>query len=366
MMGRGELTDGQIIITGDARRSPISSSASSKIAQISAQNISLATPLLNTENARLFFSITELEKALRDKFLGVRFSSSQPRSRSKIAKLLACDALGYDRPKSFPRSRPRFPGQLLDIGVYKSDNFQLWNDVLNPAIRHALIKVDERSEVTDVRDVTGGDLASWGQTDTLTTKLQARGDTSNTGSKLVAKLDNEALGKHLRRIATGSFSQRNPKDDPTDLLPIAVLHERLRVLVGASFPDPGEGQDRLRGAQLHKAVCSALGYPAHLDFDNGQFPDVRDQLLECKLQTSSTIDLGITLPDSRSPLPDLPQFSPSYCRYLVAYATIGNGTVTITGTVLTNGAKFFTEFTKCKGKKSNSKRQIRIPSSVWD
>ena len=64
--------------------------------------------------------------------------------------------------------------------------------------------------------------------------------------------------------------------------------------------DTGFDQERNRGAELHKLVCQRLGY---LDYrDDGQFPDVRHQLLEVKLQSSPTIDLGLVCPDSEEAL----------------------------------------------------------------
>jgi hypothetical protein len=89
-----------------------------------------------------------------------------------------------------------------------------------------------------------------------------------------------------------------------ELLPIRALFDRMRRLVGGAFDDTGYDQERNRGATLHRLVCRSLGYAAYQD--DGQFPDVRHQLLEVKLQTSPTIDLGLVRPDSTEPL-DVPQ-----------------------------------------------------------
>ena len=74
-------------------------------------------------------------------------------------------------------------------------------------------------------------------------------------------------------------------------MPIATVYELLSALIGKKFPDPGSDQERLRGAGLHRLVCAALGYSSYVD--NGQFPDVRHQLIEVKLQTASTVDLEL-------------------------------------------------------------------------
>jgi hypothetical protein len=78
--------------------------------------------------------------------------------------------------------------------------------------------------------------------------------------------------------------------------PIQSVFDRLRVLIGSSFPNAGHDQERNRGAELHRLVCKALDYQSYAD--DGQFPDVKNQLLEVKLQTAPTIDLGLVEPVS--------------------------------------------------------------------
>ena len=78
------------------------------------------------------------------------------------------------------------------------------------------------------------------------------------------------------------------------------------------FVNAGFDQERNRGAALHALVCKALGYAGYQD--DGQFPDVRHQLLEVKLQTSPTIDLGLVRPDSTEPL-DVPQIAGNIIRH---------------------------------------------------
>src|SRR5205807_3535591 len=103
-------------------------------------------------------------------------------------------------------------------------------------------------------------------------------------------------------------------------LPINVLHAAICKLLGKSFVDPGRDQERNRGGFLHDAVCKCLEGSAWAD--NGQFPDIREQLLEVKLQTSPTIDLGLVCPDSTEPIGDMPEFRHCDVRYAVFYAAI--------------------------------------------
>ena len=53
------------------------------------------------------------------------------RTRSKVVKKRICQVLGYPIPKTFRKTKPRFPGQLFDTYVQKSNNLQVWNEELS-------------------------------------------------------------------------------------------------------------------------------------------------------------------------------------------------------------------------------------------
>jgi len=111
-----------------------------------------------------------------------------------------------------------------------------------------------------------------------------------------------------------------------------------------------------------------LGYTDYRD--DGQFPDVRHQLLEVKLQTSPTIDLGLVRPDSEEAL-DVPKVKGQqirHCdvRYALFYATTDGQIVTLTHLFLTTGEKFFTRFPQFQGKVLNKKLQIPLPANFFD
>jgi hypothetical protein len=82
--------------------------------------------------------------------------------------------------------------------------------------------------------------------------------------------------------------------------------------------------------------------------DDVRFPDIRHQLLEVKLQTSPTIDLGLVRPDSEEflDLPALQDVTIRHCdvRYLLFYARIDYGLVSLTHMYLTTGEAFFRRF----------------------
>jgi hypothetical protein len=95
--------------------------------------------------------------------------------------------------------------------------------------------------------------------------------------------------------------------------------------------------------------------------DEGQFPDVIEQLLEIKLQTAPTIDLGLVCPESTEPIADRPDVYHCDVRYAVFYGTIVGSTVRLDYLMLTTGADFFEYFRRFEGKVRNSKLQIRLP-----
>jgi hypothetical protein len=142
----------------------------------------------------------------------------------------------------------------------------------------------------------------------------------------------------------------------------------LSSLVGTTFPDTGYDQERNRGGALHKLVCRCLGYK---DFrDVGQFPDIRQQLLEIKLQTSPTIDLGLVCPDQVEDIGLAPimgrQIRHCDVRYGVFYATTDGLMVRLEKLFVTTGQCFFERFPRFEGRIVNKKLQIHLPSDFFD
>ena len=151
------------------------------------------------------------------------------------------------------------------------------------------------------------------------------------------------------------------------LLPISILFKKLSKLIGTTVAHLSFTQERNRGAALHSLVCQTLGYIRF--HDNGQFPDIKHQLLEVKLQTSPTIDLGLVCPDSEARL-DLEQMGGHqvrHCdvRYALFYGLISGNQVRITHFYLTTGEDFFSRFPKFGGKTINAKIQLRLPNHFF-
>lgn len=317
----------------------------------------------------LWIPSPELEYLLNNRLKGISLAGLPLRTRSKIVKEHVCKALGYPVPASFKKTPPRFSGQFFDTYIQKSNNLQVWNEELSPTRRYVIIRVSPEDMIVKVRVITGDSLSLLDTTGTLTQKFQARLVPGDADAELIAEQDTALLMPHVH-ASVGLANKANPTDHPDGktLLSIKSVYEKLHSLVGAGFPDAGIDQERNRGAALHRLVCEKLGYSSYQD--DGQFPDVRNQLLEVKLQTSPTIDLGLVCPDCTDAL-DVPQISGAqirHCdvRYALFYAVIENGTVRITHFYLTTGERFFTRFPKFGGKVLNKKLQIPLPSNFFD
>ncbi len=317
----------------------------------------------------LWIPTPELEKLLDEGLKGLSLQGLPLRTRSKVVKQEVCGVLGYPVPRSFKRTQPRFPGQVFDIYVQKSNNLQIWNEDISPIRRYVIIRVSSDDIIERVKVITGDVLAKFDTTGTLTQKYQARLIPKEATTELVVPEDTDNLKLVLIKKTHRILFDASPIDYPTpeNLLPIDIIFERLRGLVNNQFADVGSDQERNRGALLHQLVCEVLGYQ---DFrDDGRFPDIRNQLLEIKLQTSPTIDLGLVRPDSEEPLgiPKIEgrQIRHRDVRYALFYANTDGKQVTLTRFYLTTGAAFFTRFPQFQGKTLNKKLQIPLPGDLF-
>lgn len=317
----------------------------------------------------LWIPTPQLEQILQNGLRGISLAGLPLRTRSKVVKEHVCRVLGYPVPPSFKKTQPRFPCQLFDIYTQKSNNLQIFNEELSETRRYVIIRISKTDIITQVKVVTGSSLAPLDTTGTLTKKYQASCKVGNTDRELVSKTDTDQISPFIstdeQLKVTGS-----PVQAPSAgcLLSVANLFSRLTPLISSQFANSGADQERNRGASLHKLVCEALGYQNYQD--DGQFPDVRNQLLEVKLQTSPTIDLGLVTPESSEPL-DVPMLNGvqvRHCdvRYAIFYAKIENGNVILTHLFLSTGQDFFNRFPQFGGKVLNAKLQIPLPISFFD
>lgn len=320
--------------------------------------------------ADLIYDIETLEKRL-DVLLRGTDLDYPIRTRAKVAKERVAAALGYPVPSSFKKTQPRFPGQNLDVSVQMSNNFQVWNEEVDPARRYVFIRVDAHGVATKVRVLTGEAVALLDTTGTLTSKFQAKRRAGSTGSKLVSEFDTERFIQALRPrddVPVAELAQQSPtaRPRPDLVLPIKDVAGRLQALVGIEFDDPGLVQERNRGVVLQRLACEALGLGPYAD--GGQFPDILSQVLEIKLQLSPTVDLGLVSPDSTEPAQEA-DYGLRHCdsRYAVAYGSrVGGTAVRIDSVVVSTGQGFFDEFQRFEGLVQNRKLQIPLPADLFD
>lgn len=319
-----------------------------------------------TSGGGLWIPLADLERVLDSSLRGVHLAGLPLRTRSKVVKELVCRALGYPVPRTFRRTRPRFLGQRFDVYVQKSANLQIWNEDIEASRRYVIVRMSEDETVAQVRVVTGQDLASLDTTGTLTRKYQARLIPTSATAELGAS-DTCRLSP---LVATAvNLSSATPTSAPRtgELLGINDIFERLRPLLTVRIRDPGVSQERARGAALHQLVCERIGFGRYAD--DGRFPDVRHQLLEVKLQTSPTIDLGAVDPHSDDALdvPPLDGVQPRHCdvRYAVFFGTSDGVDITLSRLFVTTGEMFFTRFAQFQGNVLNRKLQIPLPLSLF-
>lgn len=307
----------------------------------------------------------ELEENLSNKLIGESLSGLPLRTRSKVLKVLVCRALNYDVPTSFLKTKPKFPCQQFDVYVQKSNNLQIWNDEISPERRYVLIKLNDEDIITKIKVIDGEDLKKLDTTGKLTTKYQARVPSDYSGSHTTA--DSDELKCFLNEQSNISGSPMALPNKNT-LLSIKSLYNRIKTLIGYEIKTTNLVQERTTADDAHQLVCKVLGYK--LFEDDGQFPDIPNQLLEVKLQMSPTIDLGLHKPDSDESTTFTlcgKKITISMCRYLILTAhRVDEHTVKIDDLFIVAGDKFFSIFTLFGGKVQNAKLQIPLPGNFWN
>lgn len=323
--------------------------------------------IIDPNNETLYIPTEYLQAIIKAAMVGLSLQGLPLRTRSKIVKQKICECLGYPIPKSFKKTQPRFYGQNFDVYTQKSLNVQIWNEEITPDRRYVFLEVNEDDIVTNVGVITGDELAYYDNTGKLTTKYQATMHHFDR-SFLFATADTGNLMDVICKY-NPDLRQFNPNDfpNPDSLLPISELFRRLIALEGCEFSYISATQERNRGAVIHSAVCEALGYSIYED--DGKYPDLRNQLLEIKLQTSPTIDLGLHSPEDGCCIFNCygkPFFSEDV-RYAIFDGIVDQvrETVTIDKVYITNGLHFTKDFPLFQGKKQNAKIQFPLPSDFF-
>lgn len=118
-----------------------------------------------------------------------------------------------------------------------------------------------------------------------------------------------------------------------------------------------------RGQALEDKVARLLGYdPSEDELLAGDYPDIRHQALEVKVQDSPTVDLGKFSPQFEEDVPSCPGFTTASVRYLIALTDKSSGVVR--GAVICPGARLGDHFSFVSD--ANFKCQRSIPMEFFD
>lgn len=130
------------------------------------------------------------------------------------------------------------------------------------------------------------------------------------------------------------------KDDPTRVLPISYIDAQITdSLIGKRLDV--NLSTKQRGQQLERLIAYMLGYKKQQEMLEGGYPDIRNQMLEVKVQDSPTIDLGRYSPQFEENINA--NFTTRTVRYLIALTDAMNGS--IDGVVLVPGEELGKNFT---------------------
>lgn len=308
----------------------------------------------------LYIPTEDLEVILSESMIGLSLEGLPLRTRSKVVKEEICRALGYPIPTSFRKTQPRFPGQNFDVYTQKSLNVQIWNEEVDLFRRYVFLRANENDVITSVRVITGDLLVQYDRTGTLTQKFQARMQAYS--ENICSRYDTPAVSDWiiednitLERVDPNQFPRRN------QLLRIAEIYRRLLPMVGKSISYLDAVQERNRGAELHAMICDHLGY-SYFD-DDGSYPDIANQLLEIKLQTSPTIDLGLHSPEDGNAIAQVGNmtFYSQDIRYAIFNGVVNGNRVELRNLYLVTGDDFTNYFPLFQGKGKNKKIQLPLP-----
>ena len=318
---------------------------------------------INPEDRDLYIPTFALERIISDYLIGFSLEGLPLRTRSKVVKAKICEALGYPITRSLIKTQPRFPGQNFDVYTQKSMNVQIWNEEVDAARRYVFLRVDENDIITSVRVISGDVLAKFDRTGKLTTKYQATMASLNN-SHLFSE-DSINVSNWIER-PHNSLNNINPNYYPTpnQLLPIEEIYDRLLPMVGLNIDYLNPLQERNRGAELHSLICEYLGYSIYED--DGNYPDIANQLLEIKLQTSPTIDLGLHSPEDGEPIVTIGDttFYSEDVRYVIFGGSVEGYYIRLNHLYVVAGYNFTQHFPLFNGQ--NAKIQLPLPIDFFD
>ncbi len=145
------------------------------------------------------------------------------------------------------------------------------------------------------------------------------------------------------------------------LLPLNIIRDRLKEnIIGKEIK---QSPTKNRGQFLEELTARALGY-IHNDSEllAGSYPDIRNQMLEVKIQDAATVDLGMYSPEFDEVVPNSNGFTTRTVRYFIALANSKSNI--IEGAIICPGAHLGKHFTYVGDQ--NYKCQRSIPMAFFE
>ncbi len=286
--------------------------------------------------------------------------------------------------KGVPKIRREFiDTYLVTSGV--SYNLQVWNRM--PASHSLLVKYEsgESLKCTDVRFVfvrvfiDRNIIASiviltpeyienkFGKFGKPTLKNQllisskARKAIYESEVKILSFPDTKKIAYYLKDDYTSPTTRMVEDPELKELFSIRLLKRLVaEKLVGQKLD---AAATKTRGQALEKLVLDLLGYEKKDDdLLYGAFPDIRNQLLEVKVQDTQTVDLGRFSPEREEVVIEGSNFTTFDVRYLIALTN--PKTEIIEGIILSPGEKLGELFSYVSAE--SYKCQRAIPMAFFD
>lgn len=318
---------------------------------------------------------------------------------SNIRKLVASFLEKHDLPPAAdfgqfeivpPKGKgvPKITREFIDTYMVTSGtsyNLQVWNRI--PASNTLLIKYEsgESLHCDDVRfvfvriDVAKSKIASiiiltpayierhFGQFGKPTVKHQllisskARNSIYDSPDKIMSFPDSKKLSYHITHDYNPPKSGMLQEPELKELYSIELLTEMVaKKLIGKKL---AAAATKNRGQALERMTLELLGYEVlegALLF--GGFPDIKNQLLEVKVQDSPTVDLGKFSPEKEEIVIEEKSLTTFDVRYLIALTN--PKTEIIEGIILSPGEKLGELFSYVSDQ--SYKCQRAIPMSFFE
>lgn len=295
---------------------------------------------------------------------------------------------GYEIVPPKGKGIPRITREFIDTYIVTSGstyNLQVWNRI--PASNALLIKYDsgESLQCKDVRfvmvriDSVVGVVSSivvmspayieqrFGPFGKPTIKHQllisskVRKQIYESQDRILSFPDSRKLSYLITDEHTPPESGMVAEPRPQSLFSISLLTKVVaKKLIGRKLD---AAATKNRGQALERLTLELLGYTSeNNEILHGGFPDIRNQLLEVKVQDSPTVDLGRFSPEREEVVIEEGNLTTFDVRYLIALTDPASGI--IEGVILAPGEKLGELFSYISSE--SYKCQRSIPMSFFD